>query len=78
MYAHQSQYSISSKKKIHITTKSFIFEYSVHVIQAERNTPKTKLDYLNRNLANVEWSKSMFPPEAEKVQGKPKGYTNEM
>lgn len=77
MYAHQSQYSISSKK-IHISTKSFIFEYSVQVIQAESNTPKKILDYLNWNLANVEWSKSMFPPKAEKVQGKPKGYTNEM
>lgn len=29
-------------------------------------------------MANVEWSKIMFPPEAEKVQGKPKRDTKVM
>lgn len=31
---------------------------------------------LNWNVANVEWSKFMFPPKSEKIKGKPKRDTN--
>lgn len=35
-----------------------------------------KQDILNWNLADIKWSKFMFPPKAKQVQGKPKGDTN--
>lgn len=34
--------------------------------------------HLNWNMPNIEWSKFMFTPKTEKVQGKPKGDTDVM
>lgn len=60
MNAHQSHYSIMSKKQCHLIGNQKL----ITILYLVKKNIK-----LNWNLANVERSKFMLPPKAKKVQG---------